>query len=497
VQDLGLTVTDTLVGTTLAGLGLAAWALRSRAVGLLMAVTAVAWFAGDLGGAALFLHRGPLVHLLLSYPRGWPRRRLERVVIVIAYVDALVSPLARMDAVTVALTVAVAGTALAGSVGATHRERRARVPASAATVCIMLVLGLGAAARLIGSPADTAALWAYEVVVGASAVLLFVNLRWSRGDQAVLTGLVVDLGEAEQTGVLADKLGRALGDPSLVLGYWLPEAHSYVDEAGRPVDLPRGDPTRVLTELDSDGQHIGVLVHDAAVLDDPALVESVVALARMAVTSVRLQAEVRARVGDVEAARRRIVEAADAERRRLEGVLQKGAIRRLSQVADLLPADGSDDLRANLDASQVLLREFARGIHPRILTESGLPAALAELADACQTAVELQVPTVRLAAAIEATAYFVCSEALANIGKYAQAVHVLIEVASRDGEVIIEVTDDGIGGADPARGSGLRGLGDRVQALGGTFVVGSQPGAGTRLTAVIPDPLVSQHVSTA
>jgi signal transduction histidine kinase len=494
VQDLGLTVADAIVGTALAGLGLAALTKRPRAVGLLMVATAVTWFAGDLGGWALFLHRGPLVHLLLSYPRGWPRRRLERVVIVLAYVDALVYPLGRMDGVTVALAVAVTGTALAGYVRATHRERRARMPAVAAAVGIMLVLGLGAAARLIGSPADTAALWAYELAVGATAVILFVDFR---RDHAAVTGLVVDLGEAEQTGVLADKLGQALGDPSLVLGYWLPETRGYVDEAGRPVDLPRSDSTRVLTELVADGQRIGVLVHDAAVLDDPLLVESVVALARMAVTNVRLQAEVRARVGDVEAARRRIVEAADAERRRLESLLQKGAMRRLSQVAELLTADDPDDLRTHLDASQVLLREFARGIHPRVLTESGLPAALAELADACQTPVELQVLAARLPAAVEATAYFVCSEALANIGKYAQAGQAKIEVAMKDDEVVIEVTDDGVGGADPARGSGLRGLGDRVHALGGTFLVESQPGAGTRLTARIPGPTVSRRVSTA
>jgi signal transduction histidine kinase len=462
-----------------------------------MVATAITWFAGDLGGWALFLHRGPLVHLLLSYPRGWPRRRLERVVIVIAYVDALVYPLGRMDEVTVALAVVVIGTALFGYLRSTQKHRRERVPAVAATVGIMLVLGLGAAARLVGSPADRAALWAYELAVGVSAVILFVDLRWSRQDHAAITGLVVDLGEAERTGVLADKLGKALGDPSLVLGYWLPETRGYVDEAGRPVDLPRDDPRRVLTELVDDGQHLGVLVHDAAVLDDPQLVDSVVALARMAVTNVRLQAEVRARVGDVEAARRRIVEAADAERRRLESLLQKGAMRRLSQVAELLTADDPDDLRAHLDASQVLLQEFARGIHPRVLTESGLPAALAELADACQTPVELQVLPVRLPVAVEATAYFVCSEALANIGKYAQAGHAHIEVASRNGEVVIEVTDDGVGGADPARGSGLRGLADRVHALGGTFLVESQPGAGTRLTALIPDPLVSRRVATA
>ena len=130
MQDLGLTIADTIVGIALAGLGLAGWAKRSRAVGLLMVATAVTWFAGDLGGWALFLHRGPLVHLLLSYPRWWPRSRLERGVIVLAYVDALVYPLARMDGMTVALAAVVSGTAVGGYVSATHRERRERGPRS-------------------------------------------------------------------------------------------------------------------------------------------------------------------------------------------------------------------------------------------------------------------------------------------------------------------------------------------------------------------------------
>ncbi|GAA3563759.1 sensor histidine kinase [Kribbella ginsengisoli] len=483
MQDIGLAVVDTIVGTTLAGLGLAAASKRPRATGLLMTATAIAWFAGNLGGLALFLHRGPLVHLLLSYPRGWPRRWPTRVVIALAYVDALVSPVGRANGVTVALASVVIGAALIEYGKAPHRERRARGLAAAATVGIMLVLGVGAGARLIGSSIDTTVLWAYELVVGAAAVVLFVGIRPAH---AAITGLVVDLGEPERAGVLADKLGQALGDPSLVLGYWLPETGGYVDEAGRPVALPDGDPTRVQTPLVADGQHIGVLVHDAAVLDDPQLVESVVSLARMAATNVRLQAEVRARVGEVEAARRRIVEAADAERRRLEGLLQKGAMQRLSEVSGLLTADDPAELRAHLDSSQVLLREFARGIHPRVLTESGLAVALAELAGTCLTPVELEVMTARLPAAVEATAYFVCSEALANIGKYAQAGRARIEVALTDGEVVVKVTDDGVGGADPARGTGLRGLTDRVHALGGTFQVESRPGAGTRLTVQMP-----------
>jgi signal transduction histidine kinase len=320
------------------------------------------------------------------------------------------------------------------------------------------------------------------------AVGLFGDLLWGRWTQAAITGLVVDLGEPEQAGTLQAKLARAVGDPSLLVAYRLPDTDGYVDEAGRPVALPAAEASRTVTYLHQGGRQIGALVHDAAVLDDPDLVSAVAAAAGVAVANARLQAEVRARVSEVEASRRRIVEASVAERRRLERELREGAERRLAHVTQLLAGRGvaAADLHRELQEVRAALTEFARGVHPRTLTEAGLPAALAELSARCPVPVQVSVPQQRLEPAVEAAVYFVCSEALANVAKYAQASQASVWVQRRAGLVAVEVRDDGVGGADPAGGSGLRGLTDRVEALQGRLWVDSPPGGGTRLLAEIP-----------
>ena len=144
------------------------------------------------------------------------------------------------------------------------------------------------------------------------------------------------------------------------------------------------------------------------------------------------------------------------------------------------------ETREELARAQAELVEFARGIHPRRLTEDGLPAALAELASRSGVPVELTVADGRFSEPIEAAAYFVCSEGLANVGKYAQASRAGIEVARRDGILAVAVHDDGRGGATLDAGSGLRGLADRVEALGGRLSVKSPPGGGTVLSAELP-----------
>lgn len=303
-----------------------------------------------------------------------------------------------------------------------------------------------------------------------------------------MTGLVVDLGEPATGGVLRDRLARALGDPTLVVGYWLPGQGQYVDEAGRPVALPAGGAGRAVTPVEEDGRPVAVLVHDPAVLDDPALLSAVGSAARLAVSNARLQAEVAARVGDVEASRRRIVEALDEQRRRLERELRDGAERRLARVAELL-ADCDEplaDVRTGVDAAQAELREFARGMHPATLTEQGLGASVGELAERSPIPVEVAVPPGRFPPAIEAAAYFVCAESLTNAAKHANASRARIRIAHGNGQLTVVVADDGVGGADPSRSSGLRGLADRVEALGGSLAVDSPPGSGTRVMAELP-----------
>jgi signal transduction histidine kinase len=245
-----------------------------------------------------------------------------------------------------------------------------------------------------------------------------------------------------------------------------------------------------------DGEPVGVLVHDAAALDDPGLVDAVAAAARLAVSNARLQAEVRARVAELAASRRRIVEAADEQRRRLERELSQGAEHHLAEVATLLErarteagATAADDLAAvelELRDARAELRDFGQGIHPSALGDGGLSAALPLLAARAGVPVDLRVSTGRLAPAVEAAVYFVCSEALANVGKYAEATRVTIDVTESNGHVATSISDDGIGGADPARGSGLRGLADRVEALGGKLQMESRHGAGTTIEAVLP-----------
>jgi signal transduction histidine kinase len=249
--------------------------------------------------------------------------------------------------------------------------------------------------------------------------------------------------------------------------------------------------------VERDGQPLAVLVHDAAVLGDPGLAEAVAAAAGMAAANARLQAEVRSRLAEIAASRRRILTAADEERGRLERRLRDGAQQRLGELAQALrlarqPATGQATAgriaRAELQLARTQedLGRLARGLHPRQLSGQGLGAALAALAGDFPLRVDLAVPVTATSPAVAACVYFVCSEALANVAKHASASAAQISVTRQAGAVTVEVADDGAGGADP-RGRGIRGLADRVETLGGTLTVTSAPGRGTRLTAVIPD----------
>ena len=270
-----------------------------------------------------------------------------------------------------------------------------------------------------------------------------------------------------------------------------------MDDLGRPVELPESGSGRVATPIDVDGEHLAVLVHDEALLADRQLVDSVAAAARVAVANARLQAEARARADELEASRRRIVEAADAQRRGLERDLRRGAEHRLASVAGLVaearaaaPAGGDRiaTLETDLDDARRELRGFALGVHPAVLTEQGLVPALAVLAEHSVLPVDVRGEIARLPDVVEAALSFVCSEALANVAKHASATRVTIEARAEAGRVTVAVVDDGSGGADPTQGSGLRGLVDRVEALGGRLEVESEPGKGTRVTAEIPVP---------
>jgi signal transduction histidine kinase len=502
-------IPDLAVGWTFIGCGLIASARRPASrTGLLMAATGFTWFLGNfaqVGVAAVawvaahmvYLYRGPLVQLVLTYPSGRPASRLVRGAAAVGYAVAVITPVWRSAGATILLAGLLLGVCGREFVGAVGRQRRARRVALQAAAGLSVVLAGTAAARLLLSPGDVSgpSLLVYQVALCVLAGGLLAGLLVAPW-QTVVADLVVELGEA-RSGTLRGELSRALGDPSLEIGYWLPDRAVFVDTEGHVLALPAAGSGRSVTTVEREGQPVAVLVHDPAVLEDPGLVEAVTSAARLAASNARLRAEVQARVVELAASRRRILEARDEERGRLERRLHQGAEARLGELAGTLRrgrrsashertrqqiARAEDQLIRTLEE----LRRLAHGLHPRILSEHGLEGALAALAKDLSLPVEVRVTGNQPPSWAAVAAYFVCAEALANVAKHAAAAHVAVAVTSSEGRVEVEIEDDGVGGADPARGSGLRGLADRVEAFGGRLQVESVPGHGTRLAAEIP-----------
>lgn len=493
--QLGVELADLAVGCVLFACGTTAWDRRPTSrVGPLMSVAGFTWFLGTVFEPALFLHRAPLVQLHLSYPTGRLPTRLSRAVVAVAYVDAAIQPLARNDALTLALSAAVALAAVQVFAGTSGPARKAGGPALAAALAFAGALAFASVGRQAGWD-DTMILLVYDGVIASVAILLLVDLLRGRWADAVVTGLVLDLGAAHEAGTLRGTLARALGDPSLVVGYPLAGTGTLVDDRGRPVEVPEPDSGRTVTPIDDGHDQLAMLVHDDALLADGHLVESVAAAARLAVTNARLQAEARSRAAELEASTRRIVEAADAQRRRLEEELRRGAAHRLETVAAFLaearrtdsPAAAAiEALERQLSDARRELGEFAQGVHPSALTDGGLLAAVALLAARCPLPVDVTGTLGRLPPPVEAALFFVCSEGLANAVKHASAGRVRIALRRDGPQVWVAISDDGRGGADAAHGSGLRGLADRVEALGGQLTLQSLPDGGTRLVATVP-----------
>jgi signal transduction histidine kinase len=446
----------------------------------------------------VYVHRGPLAHLLLTYPTGRMRAGPVAAVIVAVYVDGIFPALARAEWPTIGLTAALVTAAAVRHRAATGVERRPRAVALGAAAAVGGTLAFAAVGRLTDVGPGGAALWSYFAAVAFTGLALAADLLWGRWARAAVTGLVVDLGDRHERQALRAALARTLGDPGLEIGYRVAASDRWVDELGRPFELPGADTGRRVTVVRDDGAAVAALVHDPAALRDDELAASVAAAARLAVVNIRIQAEVADRMREVAASSRRLVETADEERRRLAHELRAGPERRLlalsSRLARLGAARGgaaAHDLRrlaAELDVARDDLLGFAQGVHPRALTERGLGAALAQLVESAPVPVTLSVTDRRFEAAQEAAAFFVCSEGLANVAKYASAKRVHISVTAEGNRLVVRVSDDGSGGADPSRGSGLRGLADRVEALGGSLRVESPPGGGTGLEAELPVP---------
>jgi signal transduction histidine kinase len=451
-----------------------------------------------------------VVWIMLAAPAGRIESGLGRAVLAAFAAAVLLSAtLGDLDtlravwAVGVIVSVGLATVVLRRWAVASGPTRRSLAPIVAAGVTAALVhaLDFSAGVLLIAVTPGTPLHWADTIsrtIVPYGFLLGMLRLRMARG---AVADLVVELGTTPPPERLRDALAGALGDPTLEVVYWSDAFRTYLDANGSAVDLAGDTTGRAITHLQRDGRPLAAILHDPALAEDPGLVAAVGAAVRLAVDNERLAAEVRSQLDEVQASRARIVEASDAERRRVERNLHDGAQQRLVALSLALrraraelPADAGPELTATLEvASDQLrtalaeLRELARGIHPAILTEAGLGAALRALAR------ESPVPaTVRVELSgeppptIAAAAYFVASEALTNVAKYAGATGVELSAEVADGRLRIEVADDGRGGADPQAGTGLRGLADRVAALGGRLEVRSPAGGGTRVVAIVP-----------
>ena len=376
-------------------------------------------------------------------------------------------------------------------------RRRAMLPSIAGALCLLLFTAL-LLVDLLAPTRSQVLLWiavCSMFAVPAAFLAGLMRSRLARGGLADLFGRLPTMAPEQLQAALA----RVLGDPGLIIAFPRADGRSYIDTDGRSVTLPVAGGEKSVTRVKNDGLAVAALVYDRSLDDDPELVEAVGGAVTVALENRRLHAEALDRLAELQSSRERIIAASDAERRRIERNLHDGAQQRLVTLALQLSMlqrqiredpDDAEQLAGaaseELAASLAELRELARGIHPAVL-DQGLGYALEALALRSPVPATLTNEIAgRLPEPVEFAAYFVASEALTNVAKHAAATRVSIGVASSPDLVVVEISDNGIGGASTDLGSGLRGLADRVEALGGRLTISGTSGGGTTVTARMP-----------
>lgn len=538
------------VGLSFSATGVWAWLRRPHnRFGALMTVVGYAWLVGGLTAIddawlyTLGVYLSPLYlvlvgQMLLAFPTGRLETTAQRALIALAYADVLLVMLPFFllggmidgpagaprnawaltdthdaaqafatfsELVAVGLVVWLAALLVRKRRHASPPQRRAMAPIL--WTGLVFLVTLAAATLLEAVSGDMNA----TTVPGIVSLAAFMALPWafaiglirSRYTRAGAVGELVERLGAQPAGgeSLRDALAEALGDRSLTLAYWSRGSERYVDSHGGMVELPaRNSRSRVVTHIDREGMPVAAIIHDAALLDERDAVRAAGAAAALALENERLEAELMARVAELQASRSKVIEVGMRERRMLERNLHDGAQQRLvalslqlglaraklrerPDVAERILDGARDELAAALEE----LRELARGIHPAILADRGLAPALEALAGRTPIPVSVEVAAApRLPMPVEAVVYFVAAESLTNVARYASAEHATVRVLRENGFAVVEIEDNGVGGADPAEGTGLRGLADRLESLDGRLEVVSSAGRGTLVRARIP-----------
>jgi signal transduction histidine kinase len=485
-----------------------------------LSVTHTVGIVFDVLPVVLFLH------VFLAFPDGRLRSSFERALVIAGYAAAVGLQLVKMSfngvgdgnllAITTRTAVAhrveqvqlltISALCLVGIGVLLARRRQAGRPFrrplallidsfSIGLLMIAVLFVLGAT----GGPAFQTIQRATLIVIGISPIVFLIALLDARLARSAVADLFVELRADPSPTGLQEALARALRDPTLTLAYWLPEFDTWAGLDGQRVALPEAGDRQTATFIDRDGTYVAALLHDPALDDEPELLAAVGAAAGIALENGRLQAEQKAHLEELKGSRARVIAASQKERQRLERNLHDGAQQRLvalslelsllekKLVDDPETAARLDQARREVAVSLDELRAVSRGLHPAVLSGHGLEVALQSIAAHSPTPVQLTVRLDgRLPEEIEVAAFYVVSESLANVGKHAQATSVRIDVEQTDRVVVVEVVDDGVGGADTEHGSGLRGLADRVEAHGGRLRIWSPAGGGTRLRAEMP-----------
>ena len=506
------------VGCAIIGSGCIAWVrVPWSRVGLLLVLAGAAWFIGALGDGATdsgrvatslaFLYLGVLLHVLGTYPSGRSSDAIERLLILLGYLLSIAAPLWRSDAGLVAVGILIGVGVVVDWRHRTPTERREAAPATwlGITMAVLILtmpaahaIALAMAQRMGVRPWDTGTLAA-----SVASLLVACGLTWSlvRLDQrrTLVADLVIELGAGHSTG-LAAELRRVLGDPGLTIGIWRPETGRFEDDTGDLVAVPESAAPGVAI-IDDRGHRVAVVLHDPTLTDDPGLRAALIQSARMVARNTALRQRLGSQADQLAASRRRLLEAADAQRRVLDERLRRGPAAGLERAANQVEGllRGSRDVtRAtdphleqavrHLSHARRELDAIGRGLDPGSVASGGIISALHDLAARNPVPVILHLPSsLGVAGVVASTIYFTTSEALANVTRHAHASRAWLRLEVTSDRVELTVEDDGTGGVDVMRGTGLRGLRDRLEALGGSLSVGaSAKGVGTRLVAELP-----------